>query len=515
VPAVIDFAPNGAAGRGMSVSSATLATRGSNQSYGALTIAYATSAGGTTTQITCPLQSRIIPGVTSIEIATSDFTPIAAGHVTSFTLNSAAATTATIVINFVPVSSSTTSTLPASQSVAFGASAFYTRFVNLAASSAGATSAGIGVPFAQSALRLPNLVSASQTTSLSAQSTANSNPNTGTNQIFWNYTLQNVELTLDLVRPSSDVQLQYLNAFKSPMGIPYPYTRTLYYYKTIPGNVNTTLDSTILPFAVRSLKGIMVIITDSYSFGYGSDSTVCNFPSKSSFMMAGLVQANLTVGGESFPLYPLKFESSYQTSHLPEMKALFNVAGIANFAPSYQPYKLRRDNRIYGLAQGGVATNTYTAGALPTYTNASGVVPPALGVVALIPGYDGANVTQSFLGQYSNPIGTTTANASQNVIISTTNNLVTPAYKDTSRFILGISTMKIDGEFLAGVDTSQSGSVALNLTFDAASSSRPYLPPRPDGTSGNSSTGRDRVVHIFGFCDAVFSVQNDSSLVRY
>jgi hypothetical protein len=245
----------------------------------------------------CPLLQRVIPGVSQIELTTSDGAPIACGTIAKWTLTGPVTSqfTFNLLIFFTPLS-------PSSLTTAADGATGYTpanancRFLNLAGASTGISSVPNGFQASTANIQPNNMVNASATTTL-ATSNYSSTGLLNSNSIYWNYTLNNVELTLDLVRPSSDVHLQYLNQFKSPMGIPYPYTRTLYYYKTIPGSFNSGTDSTILPFAVRSLKGIMVVITDPYSFGYGSDATVTNFPSKSAFMMGGLVQANLTIGG--------------------------------------------------------------------------------------------------------------------------------------------------------------------------------------------------------------------------
>ena len=455
----------------------------------------------------CPLLQRLIPGTSSLELTSSDGAPVAAGTVLGWLITNTGDTAFTLEIFFTPQSPHQVTVTATYGATSFHPSACATRFVNIAGAACGTQMTNF--QGSTCGLQPSNLISATQTSTL-----ANTNYSTSGSQsqsVFWNYTLNSVELTLDLVRPSSDVHLQYLNQFKSPMGIPYPFTRTLYYYKTIPGSFPTGTDTTILPFAVRSLKGIMVVITDPYSFGYGSDATVCNFPSKSSFMMAGLIQANLTVGGEQYPLYPLKFESHYQTNHLPEVQALFNVAGLNNFAPSYQPYKLRRDSRIYGLAQGGLGV---AAPVLAGGGTATTCTPLTANSKYFLPGYDNGGVIQTTSSVPAN-IGQIPASGGTSTLYGpwAPGNIIAPAYRDTSRFILGISTMKIDGNFCSGVDTSQAGSVALNLVFDQTNSNRGYLPVRPDGTY--SAAPRDRTVHIFGFADAVFTAQNDSCLVRY
>jgi hypothetical protein len=71
------------------------------------------------------------------------------------------------------------------------------------------------------------------------------------------------------------------------------------------------------------------------------------------------------------------------------------------------------------------------------------------------------------------------------------------AYKDTRSFLLCFSTMKSDGDFASGIDTTAAGSISLNLHFDTHRTSRP------------------RAIHIWGVADSVFTLQKDASLVRY
>jgi hypothetical protein len=71
------------------------------------------------------------------------------------------------------------------------------------------------------------------------------------------------------------------------------------------------------------------------------------------------------------------------------------------------------------------------------------------------------------------------------------------SYWDTDGFLLGLSTVKVDGDFASGIDTTAAGSVTLNLHFDTHS-----LPVK-------------RLIHVFGIADSVFTLQKDASLVRY
>jgi hypothetical protein len=80
--------------------------------------------------------------------------------------------------------------------------------------------------------------------------------------------------------------------------------------------------------------------------------------------------------------------------------------------------------------------------------------------------------------------------------------LAAPYYVDSSSFMLGFSLSKDDSNtFAAGIDSSQAGSITLNLFF------------RDDDPG--VALNRNIIVHIWGLCDAVFTIQNDANLVRW
>jgi len=261
------------------------------------------------------------------------------------------------------------------------------------------------------------------------------------------YTITNAELTLDYVKPSSDVSIAYINAYNTPSGIPYPYLRTFYHtFQTSGGSAVAPLQIQI-PFSVRSLKGIFVVISDPLSSFSGNDQTWAAFPSLSSFMTRGLKEAQLVVGAQQFPAYRMQIRPDGQylcNGHLSELETVANQL----FSKGAHNIKL---SDLHLKAQ-----NYHELGL-----------------------YDG-----------SFPVTTTAA----------TNALtLSPAggYRDTRKFILGFSTQKFDGDFASGIDTTASGQVTLNLTFE------------------EHALIRARQIHIFGIADAVFTLQKDASLVRY
>jgi len=150
---------------------------------------------------------------------------------------------------------------------------------------------------------------------------------------------------------------------------------------------------------------------------------------------------------------------------IPELECLFNVAGLGSFNPSFDISELYSShNYLAHVGQG-------SAGQLP---------------------YDGGMSLKDVV----NTPGLS--------------NFGLQEYHDTSKFVLGLSTMKKDGDFVTGVDTSQAGSISLNLYFK----SEPDISNGYPGDSG-SKLKRDVFVQVFGIADAVFTLQNDANLVRY
>lgn len=281
------------------------------------------------------------------------------------------------------------------------------------------------------------------------------------NGVYWSYKLQNSELRLDLVKPSSDIFLDYVNKFQMPEGIPYAFTRVLYQSRVLSGTDNS-IQQLAIPFSVRSLKALVIVISDPLSYQVGNDATIYNFPSKSSFMTRGLSGAQLTIGGQLFPGYKMNFNSMNTAANQIELDCV--MGGVEG-----------RRTKVQGHTQRMYRNYQQCAG-----------FPFSVDCSTLTPG-----IASTYLQQcWSN-------------------------YHDTSNFVLGFTTMKKDGDFSSGVDTSQSGAITLNLDFTKPlNAGSTYVQPGT-GYSGSSVVARDRVIHIFGFADAVLNLQKDSSTVRY
>lgn len=275
----------------------------------------------------------------------------------------------------------------------------------------------------------------------------------------WNYSVKNVEMVCDFVKPSSEVFLQFQQSFQAPAGIPYAYKRVLYHTRVL--NPSEGLQQISLPISVRSLRGIVCVLSDKLAWSPSSDYTSKSFNALSSFMKRGLIRAQLVIGGQNYPSYDLNLTEN-GVEQIPELECLFNVAGLGSFNPSFDQKELHSSrNYLVGTGKSSTGVNPFDGGWV--------------------------DVTPSYA-----------ANTSYGI----------QEYHDTSKFVLGLSTMKKDGDFVTGVDTSQAGSVSLNLFFKRSPDVANMFP-------GDSGSNRDIFVQVFCLADAVFTLQNDANLVRY
>ena len=281
---------------------------------------------------------------------------------------------------------------------------------------------------------------------------------TAANRAAITYNLKNLELLMDLVKPAADDFMKYQQAFQSPSGIPYSYKRSIYISKTVEYS-GTGLTQIPLDISVRSLTGLLVTLQDPLSGLPGTDSaSAYSFPHISSFLRRGLQRAEVVIGGQIYPIYPLLFRKSgdndannWNDAHILEAENMFGVIGNAGFTPSFS--KAQYDTtRNYGMCM--------------------------------------------HLGYSNNDAGLL------NLVNGNVNASKIPTWYDSSKFVLAFSLAKDDlQQFATGLDTSQSGQLSMNLywnTLDPFS----YLATRIR-------------LNIFAFCDAVFTLQNDANLVRY
>lgn len=291
---------------------------------------------------------------------------------------------------------------------------------------------------------------------------------TNFSDVSWNYTIDNPILWCRVTKPSADVLSVFRNQFMSEDGIQWPLIRQSYYSRTFPDGSGQVIQLAI-PIAVRSLRCVYVIITDPLSTRQSTDNTSYNFPSESSFMMRGLKEASLTIGAQTIPGYKLRFRSDFTLDQLDMLDDLGNMSA------NYNPGKLHINSRDYlaatGAAVGDAAVTAFGSPQVVATTNenTSGALAPATP-------YDNAFQPTSF----NTASGTAAVNH----------------YRDTSRFVLAFPTMKIMGDFLVGLDTSQGGALMLNLDFV------------------NHATQRPRHVHVFGQYDALVNLSVTNALVE-
>lgn len=292
---------------------------------------------------------------------------------------------------------------------------------------------------------------------------------TNGNVIQWDYQIKNVEMLLDVVKPSSEDFLKFQQDYQSPAGIPYQFKRIL--YKNVISQFSPVgLFQIPLNISVRSLSGIVIAMQDQSMLNpgppSGTDFTKYVCPNISSFMRRGLYRAEVVVGGQTYPVYQLLFQPpgattpEWSMSHILESENFFGV-GADSFNPSFHPQSLN-PSRNYMLA-----------------------------------GTFGNNNSQIYSAQANASVGTGTGFYSQ---------AKTPSLIDASSFVLAFSLQKDDVvNFATGIDSSQSGSITINLYFNVA------------GAYGDPFAWMQRplVFNIWSICDAVFTLQNDANLIRY
>lgn len=273
------------------------------------------------------------------------------------------------------------------------------------------------------------------------------------------YYLKNPELLLDVVKPSADDFLKYTQAFQSPSGIPYNYKRIIYKTRVLENISSQSMAQISLDLAVRSLTGLLFTIQDPIAGLPQSDpNQYLSYPCLSSFLRRGLVRFEVQVGGQQYPLYPLFIRRTNDNtaknepneSFMLELENFFGVNGTAGIIPSISRQSLNR-SRSYGMTHSQAVAGVSAATLQGSLARA-----PYFGV-------------------------------------------------DAASCVFGLSLSKDDvNNFASGVDSSQSGSVILNLYFDDSEDLKQI-----------GLLGRPMRINMFCFCDAVFTLQSDANLVRY
>lgn len=268
----------------------------------------------------------------------------------------------------------------------------------------------------------------------------------------WSYTLNRSELIMDLVKPAADDFARVQAAFTSPTGIPWALDRVLYRKTSL--KVSTGVVQVGVNISVRSLRNILICFQDSCfdlepatSFRYFGNLLT-------SFLRYGISQAEVVVGGQVYPVYPMLLRGQLQSTdiqnsaHLVELKSMMGNTGSKGMNTAMTLDSQKSDHRLY---------------------------------TAFAP----LDFSDTDVLQLADSLG------SGGYVL------------DASKFIMGFSLKKDDIQsFVTGIDTSQSGAVHINIYFN---------------DSANRKWPSDRTVdcHTFFVCDEVFTAQNDSNLSRY
>lgn len=305
----------------------------------------------------------------------------------------------------------------------------------------------------------------------------------------WNFIFQDLHLMADMVLPSDNIRAEYQEMYMSANGINYPFTRVFQNFQVL-GSSGTPLQGQIqyvIPLKARSLKTLLVILTDPLIDGYSNDMTSYNFPALSSFRMGGLYEAYLQIGGETYPAHRYRFDiSMLQNSHLPEVLSTLDIQMNTNYAPQYHISRLHRESRnylCYGQfdANSGAGWDSSVLQKTPALNASLGLSSSGniLGSSVIVTGAAGtAGSDWSTQGMKDTTIGRRYK------------------YVDTSRFIMAFNLSRVDNDFMAGVDCAQgTGAVVLFMTFAATNT-------------------RQLNLYTYGFCDTVVTVQEAQVLVR-
>lgn len=304
----------------------------------------------------------------------------------------------------------------------------------------------------------------------------------------WTYDLQNVEMLVDLVKPSAEDFLRFQQEFMKPAGIPYRFKRVLYRKNQIQIPTQGTIQIG-MHVNVRSLNGLLMCIQDPKCDTEPSDSTRYMLPCLSSFFRKGLTRAEVIVGGQQFPIYPLYFKPNwsgqtvYGQEQIPEAECFFGVSGSGSFNPSFTT-----DRTYY--------TRNYLACGLFDKTYQTWVNAISSNLSSLKSSWNQKSTSTKFANYDSYGSQTNVYDYDPFPLMGTW------PYLDSSAFVVGFSLNKDDqNSFATGIDSSQSGAVNVNLYFQDSTYSDILSNPID--------------IHTFLFCDAIATFQSDANLVRF
>lgn len=280
------------------------------------------------------------------------------------------------------------------------------------------------------------------------------------------YQIENPQLLLDLVKPGAQEFMQWQQAFSSPSGIPVKFKKPIYRKLNFQSQSSGLLQVQ-LPINVRSLTGVVFVLMDPALNTEPNDLLNClALANLSTFQNRRLTEWNIQVGGQQYPAYPLQIRPDgtglpYCDIHILENEKFFSVAGSASFNCNVTRPSIKKTRNM---------------------------------------------IAGGWLGS-SNPIVGSQLGINQRC-----------TYTDSSSTIYCMNLAKDwVRPFTTGIDSSQAGSIALNLYFkDPSGVSNVSSAFGGTTSSSNNATGaRSFDIHMFALCDAVATLQETANLVRY
>jgi hypothetical protein len=270
--------------------------------------------------------------------------------------------------------------------------------------------------------------------------------NLGQSPFQWSYTLNNISLLTDFIKPSADYVGKMISAFASETGIPYMVPR-IYRIPRIISSPTAGLVQQVLPVQSRSVYFMVVILKDPLTENYQGD-TVMQLPCLSSWQRRGLSRIDLVTGSTHKPDYVMQLDRKGGIEHIPEATNGLGSTFGDGMMPAFHRDALgpSREYLLCGNYDQTMANViTYFAARQTPSTAVQGYAPTSYGL----------------------------------------------AYADSSRAFIVISLAKRDMDnFVCGVDCSMSGSLTCNMYFgsDAA--------PTSAGESFDPGAGMQRSVLV-------------------
>lgn len=281
------------------------------------------------------------------------------------------------------------------------------------------------------------------------------------------YEITNPQLLLDLVKPDAQNFLQWQQAFSSPSGIAIKYKKPIYRKLSFAAQSSGLLQIQV-PINVRSLTGLVFVIQDPVMDTNPNDLLQClMLANLSTFQNRRITEQYVQIGGQQYPVYmyqmlPDGTNRPYWEAHLLESEKLFAVAGNSSFSSLLSKPMVKKTRNL--LAGG-------------------------------------------FLGA-TNPLVFANMESRRRV-----------TYTDSSGCVYAMNLAKDwVRTFTTGVDSSQAGSIAVNLYFkdpSGVSNVSSAFGGDSQGTNSGPVGNRSFNIHMFALCDCVVTLQESANLVRY